>query len=343
MSEDSQNTEPVKKLKPRLKTPNKAYIFHYPEAKEFTDKQNGVFWLADEIKVEKDKQDLMVNMTESEKHGVITTLKLFTKYELIVGNEVWGSLITKRYPRPEIEMMARCFSFFETSVHAPFYAKINEVLGLATEEFYTSYVNDPILNDRMDFIDSVIGHKNELVSLAAFSMIEGAVLYSSFAFLKHFQSQGKNKLMNVVRGINFSVRDENLHAEAGAWLFRTLKKEYEEIDKNHEFLVDLENTIIEVAKKIHEHELRIVDMIFEKGEMDGITATQMHRFVESRINLCLKNLGYKKLFEVNYNPIKEWFYKGITNMQFNDFFSGIGASYSRDWAESEFVWKGNNQ
>lgn len=342
MSEGSEKNIKPKTLRPRLKTPNKAYIFHYPEAKDFTDKQNGVFWLADEIKVEKDKQDLVVNMSESEKHGVITTLKLFTKYELIVGNEYWSNVISKRYPRPEIEMMARCFGYFELNVHAPFYAKINEVLGLATEEFYTSYVNDPILNDRMDFIESIIGHKNELVSLAAFSMIEGAVLYSSFAFLKHFQSQGKNKLMNVVRGINFSVRDENIHSEAGAWLFKTLKKEYEAIDKNHEILIGLEETILEVAKKIHEHEIRIVDMIFEKGEMDGITATQMHRFVESRINLVLKQLGIGKLFEVSYNPIKAWFYKGINAPQFNDFFSGIGASYSRDWAESEFVWKGTN-
>lgn len=342
MSEGSEKNIKPKTLRPRLKTPNKAYIFHYPEAKDFTDKQNGVFWLADEIKVEKDKQDLVVNMSESEKHGVITTLKLFTKYELIVGNEYWSNVISKRYPRPEIEMMARCFGYFELNVHAPFYAKINEVLGLATEEFYTSYVNDPILNDRMDFIESIIGHKNELVSLAAFSMIEGAVLYSSFAFLKHFQSQGKNKLMNVVRGINFSVRDENIHSEAGAWLFKTLKKEYEAIDKNHEILIGLEETILEVAKKIHEHEIRIVDMIFEKGEMDGITATQMHRFVESRINLVLKQLGIGKLFDVSYNPIKAWFYKGINAPQFNDFFSGIGASYSRDWAESEFVWKGIN-
>lgn len=339
--EDSVKNSKPKKLKPRLKTPNKTYIFHYPEATVFTDKQNGVFWLADEIKVEKDKQDLMVNMTESEKHGVITTLKLFTKYELVVGNEFWGNVITKRYPRPEVEKMARCFSFFETNVHAPFYAKINEVLGLATEEFYTSYINDPVLNDRMEFINSIVMHKNELLSLAGFSMIEGAVLYSSFAFLKHFQSEGKNKLMNLVRGINFSVRDENLHAEAGAWLFKTLKNEIIEADSEDWQLQNLENDINDMARTIYDHECRIIDMIFEKGDIDGITITQMKRFIESRINLCLKNLGIKKLFDVGYNPIKEWFYRGINQYQANDFFSGVGASYSRGWSESEFTWKGN--
>jgi ribonucleoside-diphosphate reductase beta chain len=338
MLEENSNNNVSRKKKPRIKTPKKAYIFDYPEADEFAKQQNSVFWTAEEIKVEKDKQDILVNMSEAERHGVITTLKLFTKYELIVGNEYWSSFVGKKFPRPEIEKMASCFSFFELNVHAPFYAKINETLGLATEEFYTSYINDPVLNDRMEFIDSVLSNKDDLLSLAGFSMIEGAVLYSSFAYLKHFQSQGKNKLMNVVRGINFSVRDENLHAEAGAWLFRTLKSEME---LSAEEIEQLEEKVRNIAETIRIHEHRIVDMIFEKGEVDGITDTQMKHFVDSRINLCVENLGFKKIYEVTYNPIRKWFYDGINNFQYNDFFTGVGASYNRDWSESEFTWKGN--
>jgi ribonucleoside-diphosphate reductase beta chain len=342
MSEENSSNisqwQPRSKKKPRIKTPKKAYLFDYPEADEFAKQQNSVFWTADEIKVEKDKQDIMVNMTEAERHGVITTLKLFTKYELIVGNEYWSTVVAKKFPRPEIEKMASCFAFFELNVHAPFYAKINETLGLATEEFYTSYVNDPVLNDRMEFIDSVLSSKDDLLALAGFSMIEGAVLYSSFAYLKHFQSQGKNKLMNVVRGINFSVRDENLHAEAGAWLFRTLKSE---LQLSTEEIMQLEEKVKGIAETIRTHEHRIVDMIFEKGEVDGITDTQMKHFVDSRINLCLENLGFKKIYEVTYNPVKKWFYSGINNFSYNDFFSGVGNSYNRDWSESEFTWKGN--
>ena len=75
-----------------------------------------------------------------------------------------------------------------------------------------------------------------LKSIAVFSMIEGAILYSSFAFLKHFQAEGKNKLVNVTAGINFSVRDENLHSMAGAWLFKTLLAECELSDEEIEKL-----------------------------------------------------------------------------------------------------------
>ncbi len=190
------------------------YTVDYPEAIHFAETQASIYWRPDEIKVEKDVQDILVNLTEAERHGVTTVLKLFTLYELNVGNEYWGGVIAKQFPRPDIQRMANAFSFFELNVHAPFYAKINEVLGLATDEFYSSYVNDPVLQERMEYIDLCLqlsehnDYTHKLIALAAFSMIEGAVLYSSFAYLKHFQACGKNKLINIVRGVDMSVRDE---------------------------------------------------------------------------------------------------------------------------------------
>jgi ribonucleotide reductase beta subunit family protein with ferritin-like domain len=329
-------TEEVKN--PRIKQPTESYVLKdYPQAIDFAAKQNSVFWLADEVKVEKDKQDLLVNMTPAEAHGVNTVSKLFTKYELFVGEEYWSEVIAKRYPRPEIQRMANAFAFFELNVHAPFYAKLDQELGLATDEFYSSYTKDPILADRMSFIDGILNSENELLALAGFSMIEGAVLYSSFAFLKHFQSNGKNKMLNLVRGINFSVRDENLHAMGGAWLFKTVM---EELNLGTMALAALNLDVAVVAHKIYEHECRIIDMIFEKGEIEGITAESMKAFVRSRLNICLGNLGYEPIFEVGDNPIAEWFYKGINDFQFNDFFSGIGNQYNRNWEKTGFKWKG---
>ena len=265
-----------------------AYVFEYPEAVKFAEDQNEAFWLATEIAVEKDVQDIMVNMTESEKHGVLTTLKLFTLYELIAGGEYWGGRVCDMFPKPCIQMMASSFSFFELNVHAPFYNKLNEALRVNTEEFYLSYKDDKVLSARMDFVNGLIENKDDLVSLGAFSMIEGAVLYSAFAFLKHFQSCGKNKLLNVVRGINFSVRDENLHALGGAWLYGTLKKEMQDEGLLSDAkLKKAEKQLIEAAQNIYEHEEKIIDMLFENGPMEGITAVSMKHFVKSRINQCL--------------------------------------------------------
>jgi ribonucleotide reductase beta subunit family protein with ferritin-like domain len=321
---------------PNIQKKTESLITQYPEVEAFTKKQLSIFWLPDEVKAEKDVQDVLVNMTESEKHGVTTTLKLFTKYELKAGADYWTGRFKRRFPRPEFQEMAATFGMFELAVHKRFYQKINELTFLHTDEFYNSYTEDPTLAARMQFIDDIISDKDDLVSLAGFSLIEGAILYSSFAFLKHFQQQGKNKLLNVVRGINFSVRDENLHSLAGAWVFTKL---LEELNPDDGYRIDLEAKVREMARALYEHECRIVDMIFEKGNIPGITAHQLKNFVMSRLNECLKNLGYEKLEKVEYNPIAEWFYKAINSYTFNDFFSGMGSQYHRDWNEDAFIWK----
>lgn len=186
--------------------PQTAYIVNYPEAIEMTEKQTSIFWTAEEVNVSKDVHDILTNLTEAEKHGVITTLKLFTKYELIVGDEYWNR-VGKLFQHPaDIQRMASTFSFFELGVHGPFYSKINEALGLATEDFYSEYANDPILKQRISMLEQYAASEDVPTFLMALAMIEGVVLYSNFAFLKHFQSQGKNKITNIVRGINFSAR-----------------------------------------------------------------------------------------------------------------------------------------
>lgn len=176
------------------------------EPVEFANQQLKVFWLPDEIKVEKDIQDILVNFTPSEKHAVITTLKLFSIYETHAGSEYWGTRFKDMFDNAEFHRMASVFSMFELAVHSPFYNKINQLLHIDTPEFYTSYLDSLVLKARVQCINDIISDEDDLVSLAGFSLVEGVILYSSFAFLKHYQSEGKNKLLNIVRGINFSVR-----------------------------------------------------------------------------------------------------------------------------------------
>jgi len=308
---------------PLILTPTDSFVVKFPQAVDFAEKQLSVFWLADEIKVEKDAHDILTNLSEAEKHGVFTVLKLFSLYELFVGRDYWTGRIMEMFPRPEIQRMASVFGMFELAVHQPFYDKINQALGLSTDEFYTSYLNDDSLKSRIEFIKQ---WENSDYFLPMFSMMEGAVLYSSFAFLKHFQSQGKNKMLNIVRGINFSVRDENLHAEAGAWLYNESKPPVKE------------TVIYDIADNVFQHERAIIAKIFEKGKIEGITAHQLENFTQSRLNGCLRNLGLDNLFDVEYNPVADWFYKGINDFNFNDFFTGQGREYSRGWDTKSFIW-----
>lgn len=318
--------------KVRCQTKKHEFTVDYPEAVKFADDQASVFWPHNEVKVHKDKQDILVNMSESERHGTITVLKLFTKYEQIIGDEFWINFVFKKFPRPaDIQPMAALFGAMELQVHGKFYAKLNEELGLATNDFYNEYLEDPELKERIDFLQNTL-KKDDLRALGCFTFGEGAVLYSSFAYLKHFQSQGKNKLVNVVSGINFSARDEALHSEAAAWLFRTLLQEKQQANLiSIEEVESLEKDIYEAAQIVFEHEKLIIAKIFSKGKIDGITDTQLEHFAQSRINLCLRNLGYKNLFKVEYNPIQDWFYKGINGYQMQDFFNSQGNQYTRDW------------
>ena len=202
------------------------YVVLYPWALEAAEKQQDILWTPKEIEVSKDIQDIKVNMTKSESYAVTYLLKLFTLYEKMASTSYWGRRVIDEYNAPAcIERMAMTFAFVEDAVHAPFYNNLNAALNLDTEEFYNEYKQDKVLSDRMRFIGDMINHEDPVVSHAAFSMVEGSILYSSFAFLLHFQSAGKNLLKNVCAGVKFSVRDENLHSEAGALLTKTRVQE----------------------------------------------------------------------------------------------------------------------
>lgn len=130
----------------------------------------------------------------------------------------------------------------------------------------------------------------------------------------------------------------NCHSEGGSWTFRTHAKEEnrskEEMDKLH-------TRIKEAALKIYEHECRIIEMMYEKGDIEGLKKEDFKIFVASRLNICLGNLGIEAIFDFDEetNTIATWFYDSINKFVFNDFFSGIGREYVRDWDEESFVWQ----
>jgi ribonucleoside-diphosphate reductase beta chain len=307
----------------------------YPDAHKFQDLQQSGFWTANEVALEKDIQPLMTELTEAEKHGVLEVLKLFTLYELR-ADEFWSQEVKTMFPRPEIIELAQLFGAVELSVHRRVYDKLNQLLFLSNDEFYNSYKQSEVLKDRIDFLDKSLKSEDKLLKLATFSFMEGVILFSSFSYLMHFRANGKNKLPNIGLAIKFSARDEDTHAQASSWLFRTLREEMkkEGIQENPE----LEKKIQEIAEYVKEHEFEIVSRIFSKGKIEGITETQMQHFIESRIDVQLQRMGLKKLYNVKYNPIAEWFDKIVDSYQYTDFFAGQGSSYSRGWNSQGFVW-----
>ena len=333
----------VSYAKPRCMTPKDVYTFDYPQILKLELDQLENFWLPGEPKVEKDKHSILTEMDEEERHGIITTLRLFTLYELIIGLEYWGGRFKRMFPRPDFIRMATAFGFTELCIHAPFYNEINEVLGLANDDFYTSYTKDPILKERMDFLDELVSRKgslvDDLISVGGFSMIEGAVLYSSFAYLKSFQMNGKNKIGAIVSGVSFSTRDEHLHSLGGAISFRiAMEESIKDGLLTNDQVKHIHETLREMGRKTAEHEFRIIDMIYEKGDK-GNQKESLKQFVMSRVNLCLNNLGIPSIFsydDVGENRIAADFYRDINMSQIGDFFVSLQSNYNRDWSEAEF-------
>lgn len=323
-----------------IRQPSEAYVFRYEAPAEIAKTQRSVFWTPEEINVDGDKQDFLVNMSFAEQEAIKTTLKLFTMYELLL-NEAWGSRIYNDFPRPETQMMSSTFAMMENSVHSVFYSNLNKVLMIDNEDFYLSYKNDPILAERIKFVNDAIASEDLMLSIAAFTLLENCVLYSNFAFIKHYQSNGKDMIKNVVSGINFSARDEEIHAQGAAWLFNQTLSEYKDSVSKEEYGKEeklLHDHIYELANHLYEHEARIVDMLFSNGPIPGITADSLKEFIKSRINLTLLNLNLEEVFKVEDNPVAEWFYAGVSGISQHDFFAITGNSYRRDWDEKEFTF-----
>lgn len=328
----------------QIQTPKDTYTVDYPQAIKAAEQQMNVLWFSEELGVDKDEGDIRKHLTEGERHGVETVLRLFTKYELHIGDDFWTTRFQKMFPRPDMQRMANCFAFVEINIHAPFYDLINKTLGIATDEFYNSWKYSPTLRDRAAFIDKHINEHDDLVSLSAFSFMEGAVLYSSFAFLKSFNTNGFNMIPHITAGIDASAGDENFHMLASTWSYRQLlaeKKEAGMIDDEYE--EELAYRIREIAKTVYDHECYIVDMIFSKGGVRTITKDEIKHFVRNRIDLVLQNLGQKVLFGDGDGTVSEWFYEHINSYKHSDFFASTQIQYTRNWNRSELKFKASKQ
>lgn len=314
----------------------------YPEIVAIADSQMHAFWPHDEPEVANDIADLRVNCIHAEQHGITTTLQLFTQYEIHAGEDYWMERFCKNFKRPEFQRMGSMNAAVELNSHAPFYDAINKALYLDNPEFYGAWRKSPVLSERMRFVGKVINHEDDLVSLGGFSFVEGAVLYSSFAFIKHFQTQdcGKDLIKNINRGVNLSVGDENLHAIGGALVYRKLREERKLTPEQE---LKLARLMTQVALKVFEHEREIIDMIYSEGDIPGLTKTSLLDFVKHRINICLQNLSVPPLFDDSKLDgfVESWFYRNINSYQFSDFFTGSGSEYTINWKRERFgrIWR----
>lgn len=323
----------------RIRTPKETYTVDYPVAIKAAQNQFKTLWSAEELGVEKDEHDVRTKLTAGERHGLTTVLKLFTQYELMIGEDFWSQKFVKMFPRPDMTRAATAFAYTETNSHAPFYDLINKTLGLATDDFYESWKQDPVLVDRIGFVDEHLATNDPYKAVAAFSFMEGVVLYSSFAFLKSFNMGGFNMIPHITAGVDISCKEEHSHFMFTSWTYRQLMVEEDQLgllspqDKDN-----LEELCFALAHTVYEHEKRIIDLIFAEGEIRTITKEEILHFIRNRIDVVLQGLNCPPLFGDADGTVSEWFYSTLSSYKYADHFANNQIQYVRSWNKLALAW-----
>ena len=312
--------------------------FEYQEAADYWLKQQQAHWLHTEVPMMSDLNDWNSNLSETEKNIIGSILKGFAQTETVV-NDYWSGLVTKWFRKPEVIMMATTFGAFET-IHAEAYSLLNETLGL---ENFAEFMEDEATMAKIENLTAVRDSFNSeqdlheiAKSLAIFSAFtEGVNLFSSFAVLLSFKMRNKRKGVGQI--VEWSIRDESLHSEAGCWLFRTLIKENPQLKTP-----ELEAAINEAALLSLQLELDFIRKCYELGDLEGCSQYDLENFIKNRINAKLGDLGYKGIIDdVDGTAVErmKWFDALSAGKQHTDFFANRVTNYSKGhltWDESIF-------
>ncbi len=341
-TDKKEHTTKPKKQETNLLTGRAAYRpFKYPQAYDFFLRQQQAHWLWTEVNMAADVADFRENLTESERHAVITLLRSFTQIELN-AEDYWAMNVAKWFPHPEIQQMAATNGAFE-AIHISAYDYLNQSLGLPESE-YTAFLKEKDIVAKKKRLAKALKKtktkKGKALSLAIFSAFtEGVSLYSSFAILINFSRF--NKLKGVANIIAWSVRDESLHSEAGCWLFREFIQENQDI-----WTDDFKKHVYQAARDTVELEDATIDKIFEKGDMEGLTAIDLKNYIRYRADTKLNDLGlkrnWKNLDMESVGRVTKWLDPMLAGNEHTDFFALKPTSYSKghvDWNSLDFDLK----
>src|SRR4026209_3008970 len=130
------------------------------------------------------------------------------------------------------------------------------------------------MKDKHDYLATFGVDSDEDIArtLAMFGgFTEGLQLFASFAMLMNFPRFNKMKGMGQV--VSWSVRDETLHCEGITRLFHTFAQETGALTD------DVRNDIVDCAQTVVQLEDRFVDLAFELGPVEGLSASEVKQYI----------------------------------------------------------------
>ena len=190
------------------------------------------------------------------------------------------------------------------------------------------------MKDKYDYMQGFnVNSKEDIAkTVAVFSAFtEGLQLFASFAILLNFPRHNKMKGMGQI--VTWSVRDETLHCNSMIRIFKEFIKENPEI-----WTPKLKKELYEACRIIVEHEDAFIDLAFEMGPMEGLTAQEVKDYIRFIANRRLIQLGLEPIYDVQKNPLT-WLDTMLNAVEHMNFFEGRATEYSKastqgTWAEA---------
>ena len=308
--------------------------FTYPWAVEFATQHEQLHWLETEAKLQDDvTQWKSGKLSESEKNHITQILRLFTQTDVAVGTNYIENYLPK-FKNNEIRAMLSSFVNREF-VHQRSYALLNDTLGLPEDEF-SAFAEVPAMMDKLDFMADMDVHSHSGLALAVARSVlnEGMSLFSAFAMLLNYQRYGKMKGMCEI--VEWSIRDESMHCEGMAKLFRVFCEEHPRIVTD-----DFKKAIYEMFRDAIKLEDKVIDIAFSMGDVEGLTAKEVKQYIRYIADRRLTQLGLKPNWNVKENPL-EWLDWIVNGDSFKNFFEGTVTDYSSNNMTGDW-WNGEDK
>ena len=300
--------------------------FEYPWAFDYYQLQNQLHWLPEDVPMHEDVKDWNQKLSPAEKNLLIQIFRLFTQSDVDVGAGYFDKYIPL-FKKPELRMMMGSFANIE-SVHQHAYSLLLDTVGMPESE-YKAFAKYEEMSAKHDYIQqfqtSEIKTKKQVKDLAKALAVysgftEGLQLFSSFAILINFQRFGKMKGMCKI--VDYSIRDESLHVEGMTKIFRTLIKENLDIWDD-----EFKKELYQICREMVSHEDKFIELVFEMGDIQGLTLEEMKQYNRYIADRRLLQLGLKPNFGVSDNPLTWW--DEVIGVEHQNFFEGRASAYTK--------------
>ena len=295
--------------------------FDHPWMFDYYVQQNQMHWFPEDVPLHNDVQDWQ-NLSDKEKNLLTQIFRLFTQSDVDVSTG-YVDRYMRIFKKPEARMMMGAFNNME-SIHQHAYSLLLDTVGMPEVE-YKAFSEYEAMADKHEYIKNIrVSAKDKdsvAKALAVYSAFtEGLQLFSSFIILLNFPRFGKMKGMGQI--ITYSIRDESLHVEAMTQLFREYVQENIEI-----WTDDFKKEIYKACRSMVDLEDRFLDLVFQMGDMQGLTKKEMQSYIRYIADRRLLQLGLKPNYGVKDNPLT-WL-DDVLGVEHQNFFEGRATSYMK--------------